>query len=126
MMKMKIISTALAAMILAACNNQGNTVTDFIPGTYVNQAQSEYSVANDTLLITKAKNTENIYLIVRKTGYRRIGDGKLFPLKHEVKNWTGTWNTQQQVMQIMQAETVLIFQPEQNKLLIQSNAYWKL
>jgi hypothetical protein len=125
-MKVKIILTALAAMILAACNHQQNTVADFIPGTYVNQAQSQYSVANDTLVITKAKSTENIYLIVRKTGYRRIGDGKLFPLKHEVKNWTGTWNPPQQVMQIMQAETVLIFQPDQNKLLIQSNAYWKL
>jgi len=125
-MQAKIILIILAPILLAACNNQSNTFTDFIPGTYVNQVQNNFSVANDTLEISKAKNTENIYLIARKTGYRKIADGKLFPLRHEVRNWTGTWNPQQQVMQIMQTETVLIFQPDQNKLLIQSNAYWKL
>jgi hypothetical protein len=113
------------AIVLAACQNN-NSAADFIPGTYVNQSQSEFSVANDTLVITKATHTDYIYLITRKTGYRRIGDGQLYPLKHEVKRLTGNWDPVKQVMQLMQNETTLIFQPDQNKLFIGSNAYWKL
>jgi hypothetical protein len=123
-MKQLFLITGLA-IILAACQNN-NSTGDFIPGTYVNQAQSEFSVANDTLVITKAANTNYIYLIMRKTGYRRIGDGKLYPLKHQVKHLTGNWDPVKQVMQLMQNETTLIFQPDQNKLFIGSNTYWKL
>jgi len=119
--------TQLAAIsLLAACNSGGSTVTSFIPGTYVNQAQSEFSVANDTLVITQAKNTDNIYLIVRKTGYRRITDGKLGQLQHQVKRWTGTWDVQKQLMQVMQTGNTLIFQPDKNNLINGSSEYWKL
>lgn len=121
----QLLFIAGLAIVLAACNNDQKSA-DFIPGTYVNQAQSEYSVANDTLIITPAKNTENIYLLTRKTGYRRITDGKVQQLQHVVKRLTGTWDPVKQTMQIMQNETVIIFQPDQNKLLIGSNAYWKL
>jgi len=113
-----------AILLVAACKS--NSGSDFIPGTYVNQSQSEFSVANDTLVITKAVNTDYIYLITRKTGYRRIGDGKLYPAKHNIKHLTGNWDPVKQVMQLMQNETTLIFQPDQNKLYIGSNTYLKL
>jgi hypothetical protein len=118
---------AVAALLgLAACHNESDSLKDFIPGTYVNQAQSEYSVANDTLVITQAAHTENIYLITRKTGFRRITDGKVQQLQHKVKHWTGTWDTQKQIMQVMQTGNFLIFQPEKNNLLINTSEYWKL
>jgi len=112
-------------VILAACNSK-TTSSDFIPGTYVNQAQSNYSVANDTLVIEAAKNTENIYLITRKTAYRRISDGKVGEPQYLRRQLTGTWDPVKQTLQVMQNETVIIFQPEQHKLLIGTNAYWKL
>lgn len=111
---------------IAACQGSTNAAADFIPGTYVNQAQSQFSVANDTLVIKKAPNTDYIYLITRRTGYRRIGEGKLYPLKTEVRQLTGNWDPVKQVMQLMQNETTLIFQPDQQKLFIGSNAYWKV
>jgi len=115
----------LPISLLAACDNKSQTI-DFIPGTYVNQAQSGYSIASDTLIITQAENTQNIYLITRKTGYRRINDGKIQALQHQVKRLTGTWDEQKQLLQIMQNGTLISFQPEQNKLLIQNSEYWKL
>ena len=115
----------LPISLLAACGNKSQTI-DFIPGTYVNQAQSGYSIASDTLIITQAENTQNIYLITRKTGYRRINDGKIQALQHQVKRLTGTWDEQKQLLQIMQNGTLISFQPEQNKLLIQNSEYWKL
>jgi hypothetical protein len=115
----------LPISLLAACGNKSQII-DFIPGTYVNQAQSGYSIASDTLIITQAENTQNIYLITRKTGYRRINDGKIQALQHQVKRLTGTWDEQKQLLQIMQNGTLISFQPEQNKLLIQNSEYWKL
>lgn len=111
---------------LTACNSKSSTLQSFIPGTYVSQAQSEFSIANDTLVITVAKSTDNIYLITRKTGYRRISEGKLQPSQHAVKHWTGTWDTQKQLMQIMQTGHTLIFQPDKNALLNGSSEYVKL
>jgi len=125
-MKKLIFKTMLLPIsLLAACGNKSQTI-DFIPGTYVNQAQSGYSIASDTLIITQAENTQNIYLVTRKTGYRRINDGKIQALQHQVKRLTGTWDEQKQLLQIMQNGILISFQPEQNKLLIQNSEYWKL
>jgi hypothetical protein len=125
MKNLALIALAILGL-LSACNSGGSTVTNFIPGTYVSQAQSEFSVANDTLVIEAAKNTDNIYLITRKTGYRRIANGKVQPPQHQVKHWTGMWDTQKQILQIMQTGNTLIFQPEQNSLLNGSSEYGKL
>jgi hypothetical protein len=124
-MKKSIISFVAVTGILVACHSISNDQS-FIPGTYVNQAQSEFSVANDTLVITQAKNTDNIYLITRKTGYRRIADGKVQQLQHQVKHWTGMWDNQKHLMQILQTGNTLTFQPAQNSLLHGSSIYGKL
>ena len=124
-MKNQILTLLLLPLLfLAACSSK-DSQTGFIPGTYVNQAQSEYSVANDTLIITEAEHTENIYLITRKTAYRRIREGKLLPQHFQVKRLTGTWDPQKQLLQIMQNGTLISFLPEQNKLQIGNSEYWK-
>jgi recombinational DNA repair ATPase RecF len=120
---MLLIITGLAGVV--ACNS-GGAITNFIPGTYVSQAQSEFSMANDTLVIEPAKNTDNLYLVTRKTGYRRIADGKVQSLEHKVKHWTGEWDTQKQLMQVLQTGNTFIFQPDQHNLLNGSSAYRKL
>ena len=126
-MKNYIFLIALAVVGLTACQNGGSSsIKDFIPGTYVSQGRSDYSIANDTLEIALGKNTENIYLITRKTGYRRISDGKLQPLQHQVKHWSGEWDEQKQILQIMQTGNFLLFQPDKESLLNGSSEYWKL
>jgi hypothetical protein len=122
-----MIILAIAVIGLTACHSGNNSNTkDFIPGSYVSQARSDYSIANDTLVITPGKNTENIYLITRKTGYRRITDGKLQPLQHQVKHWSGEWDEQKQILQIMQTGNFLLFYPDKGSLLNGSSEYWKL
>jgi hypothetical protein len=126
-MKKHILILAMAVIGLAACHSGSSSSTkDFIPGTYVSQARSDYSVANDTLVIEAGKNTENIYLITRKTGYRRITDGKLQPLQHQVKHWSGEWDEQKQILQIMQTGNFLMFYPDKGNLLNGGSEYWKL
>jgi hypothetical protein len=125
-MKRILLMLAIAGIGLTACNHNNDAVADFIPGSYVNQAQSRYSVANDTLIIEKAKSTDNIYLITRKTGYRRITDGKLQALQHQVKHWSGTWDSQKQILEVMQTHAVYIFQPDKSSLLNGISEYRKL
>ena len=126
-MKNYIFLMALAILGLTACHSESSgNIKDFIPGTYVNQARSDYSIANDTLIIEPGKNTENIFLITRKTGYRRITDGKLQPLQHQVKHWSGEWDEQKQILQVMQTGSFLLFQPDKDSLLNGSSEYWKL
>jgi hypothetical protein len=125
-MKAQILNIILSPLFLwTACSNPQSRAIDFIPGTYVNQAQSEYSVANDTLIIEAAPNTEDIYLLTKKTGYRRIAEGKEQNGQYRVKKLTGTWDPQKQMLQIMQNGTLVTFQPDQNKLMIGSSEYWK-
>jgi len=127
-MNMKTLASMILSpllFLLAACSGQQQQA-DFIPGTYVNQARSDYSVANDTLIITAAPNTQNIYLVTRKTGYRRIADGSESKATYQVKKLTGEWDPQKQFLQLMQTGVVVTFQPEQHKLLIGSSEYWKL
>jgi hypothetical protein len=125
-MKKHLLILGAAILGLAACHSESAHVKDFIPGTYVSQGRSEYSVANDTLVIVKANNSDNIYLITRKTGYRRITDGKFQPLEHQIKHWTGTWDMQRQTIQVLQTGNPLIFQPDKNSLLNGSSEYHKL
>lgn len=111
--------------LLVACGNH-RQVIDFIPGTYVNVARSEYSIANDTLTISPVENTPGSYLILRNTGFRRIVEGKLLPAEQKLRNLNGLWNEQKQVLEILQNGVVVTFQPAQHKLRIQNSEYAKL
>lgn len=123
-MKTVIKTLLLPISLWAACT--GNKTKDFIPGTYVNHAQSEYSVANDTLIITKDQHSPISYHISRRTGYQRVKDSKLQPEQHQVKSFTGLWDTEKQTLQLIPNGIILLFQPDQNKLMIENSAYTKI
>lgn len=126
MMKTQILNSLLLPIsLLAACSGQLARTRDFIPGTYVNHAQSNYSIADDTIQITPG-TTENTYHILRKTGFRRIRDSKLQAPEHKVKSFTGLWDAQKQTLQLTQNGTVLLFQPDSAQLVVENSAYRKL
>lgn len=113
-------------MGLVGCKRDQRSVKDFIPGTYVKLAQSQFSIAYDTLLISQVKNGGDAYLVTRKTGYRRLGKHKVFPVQHQVKRWTGIWDEKGLCLHVLQSGNVLLFQPDQNDLLNKGIRYRKL
>ncbi|WP_143065109.1 hypothetical protein [Mucilaginibacter gossypiicola] len=122
MMKTRTIVAGLAS-ILAACNPSSKTA-DFIPGTYVNHAESAYSVANDTLAISADRDNANVYHIVRRTGFRRKKERQV--PQYQVKTFIGIWSEQQQILQISQNGVLILFHPDKNELSIENSTYLKL
>jgi len=92
-----------------------------IPGTYVNQAQSAYSIADDTLIIAKLNNT---YAVTRRTSFRRIVSGQLQPGQYKTGNFTGLWDQDKQVVQLAQNGIILVF--DGDSLRVQNSVYHKL
>jgi len=92
---------SFAVMLFAACVLKTND------GTYVASLKSEYSVAEDTIIIK-----DNI--VTNRVGYRRILNGKLKPKKWSVKQWRlNEWGS-----------AVIVFQG--NRLLIGDTPYKRI
>lgn len=122
--------TAIKIMLLpislwAACSNK-QQVRDFVPGTYVNQAQSQYSIASDTLLLIPDEHAGNLYQVVRGTGFQRIKDGKLQPKEYKIKKFSGVWDEAKQTLQLTQDGSILFFQPDAQTLTVGTAIYRKL
>jgi hypothetical protein len=126
-MKTLIIKIMLLPIsFLTACNSKNQRTTEFIPGTYVNQAQSGYSIASDTLLLIREEHADNLYQIVRGTGFQRIRNGKLQPKEYKVKTLSGIWDEGKQTLQIIPDGSILVFQPDAQTLTVGSAIYHKL
>jgi len=108
----------------AACSHP-QPVRDFIPGTYVNQAQSGYSIAGDTLLVIRDEHAGNLYHIVRGTGFRRIREGKPGPREYQVRTFSGIWDEAKQTLQLTQDGSILVFQPDARTLTLGTAIYHK-
>jgi hypothetical protein len=125
-MKHIIYSMLLPISLWAACTNKQKQIKDAIPGTYVNQAQSAYSVANDTLVIQADPLTENNFQVTRKTGYRRILNGQPGPEEHQSKTFSGIWDDSKQTLQLTQNGIILLFGPGARQLEVQNSKYRRL
>ncbi len=123
-MKRAYLILALALSSLAACQNESDNIKAFIPGIYVKEAKSEYSVACDTLHITSLGG--NAFLIEQSTGYQPIRNGKLLSRKFKKEKETGVYDSQKQVMNETSSGRLLIFNPAGKTLLIGSANYHKI
>lgn len=126
-MKIKVILITIATTLLMACRGGGATDTrSFIPGTYVNYAEGEYSVAYDTLIIQCMSEQNSSYRIYRKTAYQRRENGKLLKLQRENEQWTAVYNDQTKSMQENKYDKVITIYPDANRILVGNREYTKL
>ncbi|WP_148042769.1 hypothetical protein [Pedobacter jejuensis] len=122
-MKVNIFFLTVCAMILAACNSEKST-RSFITGTYVSQSEGEYSIASDTLVIEASES--NNYIIHRKTGFKRITEGKQGKLEYETEEWNALYDEGTNALTETKKGKVITFYPEANKLLVGKREYRKL
>lgn len=124
-MKSIILFSFLLTASFAACNGPQNT-RNFIPGTYVNYAEGEFSVAYDTLIIQPLSGKKGTYRILRKSAYRRIEHNRLQPVVHKKEEWTGLYNDETKSMQETRHGRVITFYPEARRLMVEKREYEKI
>lgn len=121
-MKTLFYLCAIAVLFVTACNT--DKTREFIPGTYVNSAGSEYSVANDTLVIKPAES--NNYSIQRKTGFNVITDGKKGKRQYETEQWNAIYDEGTKTLTETRKGKLITFYPETGTLKVGKREYTKL
>lgn len=121
-MKNLIILCAIAASMITACKT--DNIRSFIPGTYINNARSEFSIANDTLVIEPSES--NIFYINRKTGFNLVNGGKIGKLEHETENWNAVFDEGTKILTETKKGKLITFYPDSAKLKVGNRTYQKI
>ncbi len=107
---------------LVSCTS--DEVKDFIPGTYVNSAGGEFSIANDTLVLELVEG--NNYLVFRRTGYHLISDGKLGSREYEIEVWTCAYSQATKILTESRRGKAISFYPDRKALQVNNRVYEKI
>ncbi len=110
--------------IMACQDRKSAKVQQFIDGIYVNHAQGDYAIADDTITFTY--EDERLYIITRNTGYQAIRDGKLIPRKFKRQRYEGRYDPQNRVLNETTTGRVFHFDPEKGVMLLKQAVYRKL
>lgn len=107
---------------LAGCSS--DKVRDFMPGTYVNSAGGEFSIASDTLKVELVEG--NNYQVLRSTGYNLISDGKVGRREHETERWSCAYGTATNSLTELRKGKIITFYPERGELGVGRRLYKKI
>lgn len=127
-MKKTTIFRLVTLLTLAGCSlvSRDKNLKQSIPGTYVYQGEQEYSRIKDTIVISTAEGNENLFRITRRTRFNRIREGKLLPSEFKVQSMTGIFDEDAKVIQESKTGRIISFDPERNRLYVQTQAYEKI
>ncbi|RZJ76738.1 MAG: hypothetical protein EOO45_01090 [Flavobacterium sp.] len=112
----------LSAMLLSAC---GGFWDSEFAGTYVNSAGSEFSLADDTLIVEKAE--QNHFLIHRRTGFRLLDEsGKPGKRQFEKEEWIAVYNPQTGIMTEQTKGKVIGFSSDKMEMRVAKRGYKRI
>jgi hypothetical protein len=119
---------AVMPFIIAGCNllSKSADVRESMPGLYTRQSESEFSKAIDTLTITANDAKAGTYLIIRKTAFNRIVEGKMQPPEYKTEKMLAVYNEKSQQLQDMKTGRLFSFNVEKKELLFGTEAYKKI
>lgn len=104
-----------------ACQGEGPSIT----GTYINHAESEFSIADDTIMVES--KGQNNYVIHRKTGFRLIGEnGELGKLQLETEEWKTVFDEGSETMTERSKGRVISFDPAKGLLMLENSKYQRI
>ncbi|EHQ25484.1 hypothetical protein [Mucilaginibacter paludis] len=121
---MKTLFYLCVAVVLFITACTSDKTRDFIPGTYVNSAGGEFSVANDTLVIEPAES--NNFSIQRKTGFNVTTEGKKGKRQYETEQWNAIYDEGTKVLTEIRKGKTITFYPKAGTLRVGKREYTKL
>jgi len=107
---------------LAGCSS--DKVRDFMPGTYVNEAGGEFSVASDTLKVELVEG--NNYRVLRRTGYNLIRDGRVGKREFGAEVWSCAYSPDTKILTELKKGKMISFYPDSGILKVGRRIYKKI
>lgn len=112
-------------LLLWSCSRFGrNAKRDFLPGSFVNAAEGEYSVAWDTLVISPLSDKD--YKILRKTAFHRKRSGKLMDRELREQNWVAIFDEKAGLLQVLKTGKLISIYPDSGMIVVGERRYHKL
>jgi hypothetical protein len=120
-MKPILFILIVAAFIFAGCTSaESDVIKEFIPGTYIRSAHTEFGKEYDTLTISLQNKPANEYKIQRRWKYDRVLDGKPIEPEYKVTETSGLYDGEKKILQ--ETETLEFFTFDIEKKLIFNGA----
>lgn len=117
-----VLVVVVLDLCIAGC---GFGMEENIPGTYVNQASSEFSVAFDTLVVEHDQSDN--YRIHRKTGFRLIDEqGRVGDLQVSSEEWKAVYDEGSQSMTENRKGRVISFELKKGLLILENSRYQRI
>jgi hypothetical protein len=111
-----------ALLFLASCTGSNRPA---IEGSYTSYQSGEYSISNDTLVVT-AYGDMGDYQVIRRSGFQRVRNGKLMPKEYQVKDLTGRFDPETGTLDIGTEGRKISFLPDRNSLLLMQREYQRI
>jgi hypothetical protein len=99
---------------------------DKVEGIYVGHFEHEYGINDDTLILNKENDAENIYNITRRTGTIRKKDGKLFPKENKVEFWITEYNEEAKLFKELRRGKIITWNSKGETLKMGNTLYQKM
>lgn len=108
--------------VLVGCSE--DTVSNFIPRTYVRSVRNEFGVGRDTLVI--ARKGREVFSINHYGIYRRINLGEVSSAKSFSEKWMAIFDKEKQVLIENKKGKIFSFDPSGNALFLGTSEYDKI
>ena len=110
-------------LFITACSTSNDNKS--LEGVYTGHFEHEYGINDDTLIIKKAKDGENIFQLTRHTGTIRKQDGKEFPKKQSSENLVLEYDAITKVLKELKEGRFLIWDSKNLTLKLGNTQYKK-
>jgi hypothetical protein len=116
----------LALIAIASYSCTDNAKTTDSSGTYVTNFKNEYSVTDDTLIISKGGSSDINYTVQRKSGFQKIRNGVLQDKEFKSVQWQATYDPNDNVLKQTDLGTQIFIFPSNNTVKLGASVYKKV
>ncbi|MEO7488864.1 MAG: hypothetical protein ABIU77_17265 [Ferruginibacter sp.] len=83
-------------IFIFSCNGSKNNAA--LDGIYTAAFEHEFAITDDTLILKKANEGNDVYQIIRHSGVIKKMDGKVFPKEILNQTWILDYNPEKQIL----------------------------
>ena len=110
-------------LFITACSTSNDNKS--LEGIYIGHFEHEYGINDDTLIIKKANDGENIFQLTRHTGTIRKQDGREFPKKQSSENLVLEYDATTKILKDLKEGRFLIWDSKNSTLKLGNTQYKK-